>query len=178
MTRGMILILIAVVIGVVLIRTAVDGDATVTGGAAVTTSIQPSQTTSPQATETPTTETTPLTGEAGTTPTSGVFVARPAGEVQVQVVNTTGVSGAASRRTDELKTLGYQTLKPTNATDGALAVTKIFHIDGYLFEGLDVATSLGLTADNVFFMPDAPGANITDYENPQVLVLVGTDKSS
>ena len=67
------------------------------------------------------------------------------------------------------------TLKPTNSTEGALAVTKIHHIGGYLLEAQALAAALGLTDENVFSMPDAPGANITDYENPHVLVLLGTD---
>ena len=190
MTRGTVLIVVAIVIGILLIRTAADDGQVVAAPTSTEAPVEtttPSDTTSPPSTddsgETTTTvagpeETTTTVGEGETTSTTsgtGTFDARPNAEVQVQVVNTTNIGGAAGRTTDKLKALGFVTLKPTNSEEGALATSKIHHIGGYLLEAQSLAAELGLTNDNVFSMPDAPGANITDYQDPQVLVLIGTD---
>ena len=194
-TRGIVLIVVAVIIGVVLIATAVDDapevvtaapDTTAASAPATTAAATPGDTTAPTTaapgqTTAPTTaapaETTPTT--AATTPTSEsdtVFQARPASVVSVQVVNTTRVGGAAGRMTDTLKAQGYVTLSAATDTGGILADTKIHHIGGYLLEAQALATLLGLDpAETVFSMPTNPGATIDNYLDPQVLVLLGSD---
>ncbi|MEZ5280796.1 MAG: LytR C-terminal domain-containing protein [Acidimicrobiales bacterium] len=213
MSRGIILIVIAVVIGIVLIRTAV-GDSTVAAGgeqsastteaasgttdttAAGTadTSVATTDTTAAGTTDTSvaTTDTTAAgttdtsvattdTTAAGTTDTTtddrGAVEPRPNAQVRVQVANTTAVAGAAGGQTDDFKALGYVTLKPTNSASGqgTLALTKIHHVGGYLLEAQQIAAELGLGNDAVFSMPDSPEALVADWEDPHILVLLGSD---
>lgn len=212
MSRGIILIVIAVVIGIVLIRTAV-GDSTVAAGgeqSASTTEAAPGTTDTTAAgtadTSVATTDTTAAgttdtsvattdTTAAGTTDTSVAttdttaagttdtttddrgFEPRPNAQVRVQVANTTAVAGAAGGQTDDFKALGYVTLKPTNSASGqgTLALTKIHHVGGYLLEAQQIAAELGLGNDAVFSMPDSPEALVADWEDPHILVLLGSD---
>ena len=198
MSRGIILIVIAVVIGIVLIRTAV-GDSTVAAGgeqSASTTEAASGSTDTTAAGTTDTSVATTDTTAAGTTDTSvattdttaagttdtttddrGAFEPRPNAQVRVQVANTTAVAGAAGGQTDDFKALGYVTLKPTNSASGqgTLALTKIHHVGGYLLEAQQIAAELGLGNDAVFSMPDSPEALVADWEDPHILVLLGSD---
>lgn len=188
------MIVFAVVIGVVLIATAVDDN-----GSDLTTvtvpSTSPPDTTAPVSTEVPTdtsapVDTTPATEDptattepdpattdtTGTTSPGAVFEARPPNVVMVQVVNTTKISGAAGKATDTLKTQGYNTLGAATDDGGLLTDTKIHHIGGYLLEAQAIATVLGLDPEtSVFSMPADPGADVDNYADPQVLVRLGTD---
>ncbi|MCP4961860.1 MAG: LytR C-terminal domain-containing protein [Actinomycetia bacterium] len=201
MSRGIVLIIVAVVIGVLLIRTAVDDStvAAVSSDSTTTTATPTTEVAAPDTTADTTADTTTDTADSvsdttaatvpeptvveGTTDTTAadgsdpIFEPLPHAQVRVQVVNTTTVSGAAGTRTDALKPLGYQTLKPTNSASdaGTLALTKIHHASGYLLEAGRLAAELGLEDDSVFAMPDAPEALATEYEDPHLLVLLGTD---
>ena len=198
MTRGIALIVIAVVIGIVLVRTGTDDSgvsaapdtspATTAAPAATTetTAAAPAETTDttvPAETTdtTAATETTEAVADDATTTTTDnvVFQARPNNEVRVQVANTTSTGGAAGRKTDQLKEQAYLTLTATNYTAGVLATTKVHHRDGYLLEAQEIADLLGLDRDaDVFSMPPTPGANIGEFLDPDVLVLLGSDIAS
>ncbi len=203
MTRGIVLIVVALLIGLVLMRTAIDGDtvsasavadittttAPVTENTDATTAsstVESTPETTPQETpETTPAETTDSTvvegGTEDTTPTSdpgdsAVFVARSPNEVRVQVANTTTTRGAAGAQTAVLLAEGYTTLTPTNWTSGVLNVSKVHHIDGYLLEAQAVAKALGLDeVADVFAMPANVANEIGEFEDPQVLILVGVD---
>ncbi len=197
-TRGVVLILIAVVLGFILLRSGSGSTESVSAGATVapttaTTaeSVAPSSTTEgtgtsevTELTETSAPEGSTSTTVEGTTDTSAggdgtTFDARPPNEVKVQVANTTKTSGAASRISGQLKAKGYNVLTATNYTAGALARTKVHHRQGFFLEAREVATALGLDPDNdVFIMPAAPDASIQQWEDPDVLVLVGSDLAS
>lgn len=189
------MIVFAVVIGVVLIATAVDDNGSVTAAAPTETT---SVTTTPPSTQvttdttaaddttptsedpTPTTASTEpdpaTTDTTGTTSPGAVFVARPPGEVMVQVVNTTRTGGAAGNATDTLKTQGFNTLSPSNDDGGLLTDTKVHHIGGYLLEAQAIATALGLDPEtSVLSMPDNAGASISEFLDAPVLVRLGTD---
>ena len=58
---------------------------------------------------------------------------------------------------------------------GTLALTKIHHVGGYLLEAQQIAAELGLGNDAVFSMPDSPEALVADWEDPHILVLLGSD---
>jgi len=191
-TRGIILIVVAVLVGVVLIATAVDDTNQVTAGPATTASTvtaAPTETTPTSAADpgaTPTTADVTATtaaatptsaGETTPTTTAGaVFEPRPNSVVSVQVANTTRVGGAAGRMTDTLKAQGYVTLTAVTDTGGVQAITKIHHVGGYLLEAQKMAELLGLDPEeSVFSMPSNPGATITDYAEPNILVLLGSE---
>ena len=123
-TRGIILIVVAVLVGVVLIATAVDDTNQITAAGPGTTAppataapTDTSPTTAGDPSAPATTAATPATtaaaaptdtGAATPTTTAGaVFEPRPNSVVSVQVANTTRVGGAAGRMTDTLKAQGY-----------------------------------------------------------------------
>lgn len=100
----------------------------------------------------------------------------PTSSISVQVANSTAVPGAAAALTDTLKALGYVTFSPTNDRSGAVAHTKIHHVDGHLLAAHELARALDLDpAESVFPMPADPSATVDGYEEPQVLVVLGTD---
>ncbi len=197
-TRGIVLILIAVVLGFILLRSGGGSTESVSAGATIAptsaTGSEPAAVSSTtegtgssevtEPTETSAAESTTSTTAEGTTETTAggegsTFQTRDPNEVKVQVANTTKTAGAASRISDQLKAKGYNVLTATNYTAGALARTKIHHRQGYFLEAREVATALGLDPDNdVFIMPAAPEASIQQWEDPDVLVLVGSDLAS
>lgn len=96
--------------------------------------------------------------------------------VSVQVANTTSVNGAAAILTDTLKTQGYLTLNPTNASSGSLATTKIHYAAGMLLEARALAEFLELDVEtSVFVMPTDPASDVANFLDPRILVLIGSD---
>jgi len=96
--------------------------------------------------------------------------------ISVQVANTTSVNGAAATLTDALKTQGYLTLNPTNASSGSLATTKIHYSAGMLLEARALAEFLELDVEtSVFAMPTDPASDVSNFLNPRILVLIGSD---
>jgi uncharacterized iron-regulated membrane protein len=197
MTRGIVLIVVALIIGLVLMRTAIDGDTIEASSVAEITTTTAATTETTETTDAVTTETSAVEGTTDTTPAettdstvaestdtsaapdpgdSAVFVARSPNEVRVQVANTTTTRGAAGAQTSVLLAEGYTTLTPTNWTSGVLNVSKVHHIDGYLLEAQAVAKALGLDeVADVFAMPANVANEIGEFEDPQVLILVGVD---
>lgn len=127
----------------------------------VTTATTASPTTAPPSASPTATEVTSTTSQ----PTTTVREARPAGEVAVVVLNSIGVAGLAADVTDELTTLGYQTVPPDNYTP-ELSDTMIFHADGFALEALELT--------EVF--PDgtvAPDPELTAAQGTDVVVVIG-----
>ena len=187
--RGLLLVLVAVVVGVLLLRSVDDPDDEV-----VTDTAPPAAPgdTLPTATEAP----TPTTGAAdsGTAPVATVattvtaapatdttsagaepFQPRPAAEVSVQVANSTTVRGAAGRLTDRFKTLSYITKTPTNYVGTPIDRTRIYYQPGSLLEARAIAGVLELDADNDVFPMLADTSAVQGFETPDVLVALGTD---
>ncbi len=181
--RGLVIVAVAVVIGLLLLRTTVD-DPVEAGTEAVETA-----TVTETEVETPTDgdETTnpdPATDPDGTDPETAVdptpVDVRPTEEVNVQVANAgTGVAGAAGRVTDTFQTLGYVTGTPTNTLDLDLPGDSVVHFEsGYLAEATIVAQELGLGPDAVQPLPTADPASLVDsYENPNILILLGANQA-
>ena len=190
--RGLLLVLVAVVVGVLLLRS-VDDPAEV-AAVGTTAPAGPGQTL-PPTTEVPTPTTAPADGggsssetgpavtppattEPSTDTTSAAaepFQPRPAAEVEVQVANSTTVRGAAGRLTDRFKTLSYITKTPTNYVGTPLDRTRIYYKAGSLLEARAIAGVLELDADNDVFPMLSDTSAITDFESPHVLVALGTD---
>ncbi len=198
--RGLLLVLVALVIGVLLLSQ-VDGDGDVdaveagdSDGTVATDSTDPAtDETGGEGTDTTPDQPSidPETGETipeGQTPaTDSVVVteppvqvdSRPATEVTVVVVNgNTGINGAAGRLSDQLQPFGYVQLDPTNATDavGQVAVSQIYHEAGFAAEGNKLAEELGWPIESVQPMPEPPPVESLDGAN--LLVLLGTDNAT
>lgn len=190
--RGLLLVLVAVVVGVLLLRSVDDPDDEVTtdtappaapgdtlptateaptptsgAGDAGDTGTAPVATVAPTVTAAPATDTT----SAGAEP----FQPRPAAEVSVQVANSTTVRGAAGRLTDRFKTLSYITNTPTNYVGTPLDRTRIYYQPGSLLEARAIAGVLELDADNDVFPMLADTSAVQGFETPDVLVALGTD---
>ena len=190
--RGLLLVLVAVVVGVLLLRSVDDPD-----DAVVTDTAPPAAPgeTLPAATETSVPDAAPAdAGETGAATVATVapavtaapatdttsaaaepFQPRPAAEVEVQVANSTTVRGAAGRLTDRFKTLSYITKTPTNYVGTPLDRTRIYYKAGSLLEARAIAGVLELDADNDVFPMLSDTSAITDFESPHVLVALGTD---
>lgn len=189
--RGLLLVLVAVVVGVLLLRSVDDPDDTT-----VTDTAPPAAPgdTLPTATEAPTptssaaavdagsgtvaTVATTVTAAPATDTTSAgaePFQPRPAAEVSVQVANSTTVRGAAGRLTDRFKTLSYITKTPTNYVGTPIDRTRIYYQAGSLLEARAIAGVLELDADNDVFPMLADTSAVQGFETPDVLVALGTD---
>lgn len=198
--RGLLLVLAAVAVGVLLLR---SSDTTAAVSASATTAPAPGVT-QPLATEPETTDAaeaegstttaqqlTPSTvapadttvAEDGSTETTTPdtvpviddFMPRPAAEVKVQVANSTSTKGAAGSVTDQFKTLNYITATPTNLRGTALDRTRVHYQPGSLLEAQAVAEVLGLDPKNDVFQMFQDTAAIDQWDEPDVLVALGTD---
>jgi len=195
--RGAVVVLIAVAVGVLLLRSS-DGNGVVAAGS-VDTVREPgvteplTETTLPAVNDTTPADTEPVaptdsiadeTGET-TAPDDGVtvttvaavegFAPRPANEVKVQVANTTGIKGAAGVWNDQFKTLNYTTLTPTNMSGTPLPKTRIYYQPGSLLEAQAAATVLGLDPKNDVFQMFQDTSAITQWDEADVLVALGED---
>ncbi len=190
--RGLLLVLVAVVVGVLLLRSVDDPDEVVTTDTAP--AAEPGDTL-PAVTQAPaTTAAAPSGNENGVIPVTTVavpatqppssvttpaeaepFEPRAAAEVSVQVANSTTVRGAASRLTDRFKTLSYITKAPTNYLGTPLDQTRIYYQPGSLLEARAIAGVLELDADNDVFTMLADTSAVQGFETPDVLVALGSD---
>ena len=190
--RGLLLVLVAVVVGVLLLRSVDDPDEVVETD--TTTATEPGATL-PAVTQPPATTGAPADGGttdvdtvstvvvATTTPTvtdttsadAEPFQPRPAAEVSIQVANSTTVRGAAGRLTDRFKTLSYITKSPTNYLGAPLERTRIYYQPGSLLEARAIAGVLELDADNDVFTMLADTSAVQRFETPDVLLTLGSD---
>lgn len=185
--RGLLLVLVAVVVGVLLLRSVDDPDDVIATDTAPP--VEAGDTlpppTAPAATnavpttdgDTVTTIATPVTAEVTTTTAAevGGFQPRQAAEVSVQVANSTTVRGAAGRTTDRFKAANYITKKPTNYDGTPLDRTRVYHQPGSLLEARVIAGVLNLDADNDVFPMLQDTSAVQDFETPDVLIALGTD---
>lgn len=173
------LIALAVVIGLLLLRWALDDTETATTstneGNGVT------ETSAPDSSG----NTTPVDSSgASTTTTSEVTVvtvptdqvARPAAEVIVLVSNGTGGSGVAGGVSDKLTADGYiSDASNANPTEDS----SIFYDEGYAADAREVANIIGATPDLIKQRPDGafgvPANAVDRAENAHVVVIIGTD---
>ncbi|WP_419921863.1 LytR C-terminal domain-containing protein [Candidatus Poriferisodalis sp.] len=186
--RGLLLVLVAVVVGVLLLRSVDDPDevtVTETAPPVVPGETLPSATQAPAPTTAApladgTVTTTPPTSStivATTTTAAGVegFQPRQVSEVSVQVANSTTVRGAAGRVTDRFKALSYITKSPTNYVGTPLDRTRIYHQPGSLLEARVIAEVLKLDPDNDVFPMLQDTAAVQEFETPDILIALGTD---
>jgi LytR cell envelope-related transcriptional attenuator len=160
-TRGAVLIGLAVIIGLVLLQIVDDakggGGASGGGGGgggAVTT--------------------TATTAAEGSTTTTTVAAngARPPSEVQVQVLNGSGVAGAAAQRSNDLKAKGYPVLPAGNApaprTGTAVQCKK-----GYEKEAQALVNALGTLSIRATIEPYPNPAPVGVNAQANCLVILG-----
>jgi hypothetical protein len=127
--RGALLIGAAVIIGIVLLQV-VDNDTSGPIGDGGSSNVVDTSTTTSAAPQ----ESTSTTGA----PTGG---ARQPGEISVQVLNGSGVSGAAAEMTQKLQSSGYVMIEPTDTSDAT--GTTVYCTGGLNREASALAASVG-----------------------------------
>ncbi len=191
--RGVVLLVVAIAVGVLLLRAGSSDPAAVVADNAVqpgqTTPVAPATTvpsivvteeTAPPDDGASTDTTLPAVEETGgttveTAPAIPDFEPRPAAEVTVQVANSTAIRGVAGTTTDQLKTLNYITATPTNLRGTALERTRVYYEPGNLLEAQALASVLGLDPKSDVFQMFADKSALDQWDEPDVLVVVGTD---
>ncbi len=170
MFRGVILVVIGIIIGVVILASTVD-EADDTGSAATTTAQAASSTTSTTAA---TTATQPATPVATTQPVVISPQPHSPSEVRVQVANATDISGAAGRLTNQLTVAGYIGLPAINAPAEVTPLSQsiIYYEPNYLADANQIASLLGATPNQVLPLP-VPSPIVTD--SAHVIVVIGDD---
>lgn len=147
--RGAGLIGVAVLVGILLLQVIDNGSSGVGGGVSGT----------------------PTTGGTGATSTTAKSNVKPPAEVRVQVLNGSGVSGAAKTRSDALRGLGYPIAALGNAelrTGTAVQCRAGFEKEA---EAL-VANVGGTPAPVIEGFPDPAPAGV-DLTNTDCLVVLG-----
>lgn len=150
--RGVALVVVGVVLGVVLFHSVGRAPAGSAAPVAATPSAPSTTTTSPA----PTTTAPP----------------RPPAQVRTLVANGTKTSGAGGKVSDTLRKAGYDVLAPTNTTSPAASSAVLF-LPGFASEGGAVATALGLPSSTV--MPVPTPSPVANSQAANVVVVVGPD---
>lgn len=178
--RGVMLIAVAVVIGIILLAKGFDGSSTASAPPIVTTTAAPTVTTTPAGSA----ETSTTAADSTDTTTSAAPVApavslRPPAEVKVVVANGSQVNGAAGAAKGELTTAGY-VAEAKNAVTSPIELSAVYYLAGYKEEAKAVARILGGTEALLREAPADPLALIKSpagLEDFQIFVILGTDKA-
>jgi cytoskeletal protein RodZ len=130
-----------------------------------TTLAQTTTTTGDRATSSTADNGTTTTTATSSSTTASVDV-RPPSEVTVVVLNSMGLDGAASRKTDELAEAGYQTLTPDNLSPEQ-DPSRIWYREGFAAEASELVGLL--PGASVEALPDE-----TLQEGADVILVLGT----
>jgi len=155
--RGVGVVVVAVVIGVL---------------------VMPSATRAPlrvftAAQSTPTT-TSPPTTTVGTTTTTTATIVVGAASIHVLVANGTSITGLAGGTDTYLRTRGFAVLTATNATTKVTA-TQLYAVSGPVRSATTVASALGLPSSSV--EPASAIAPVPSTAGATVVVIAGPDLS-
>lgn len=159
-TRGMILVVVAFLVGLMLLWKG-GGDAS--EGAASDANLP--DVTAPEGTD-------EVPADDGEAPPS---TAVAPGELQVMVANGAGVRGLAGDVAGRLQNVGFPNTTAVDATQQVTA-TQIYFVEGLENDAVVIAGGLGFAADRVAPMPGAPP--VTSLAENQVLVVLGPDAQS
>ena len=151
MARGVLLVLAAVVLGVVLLRS-VDDSPELTVGAGET----------PQETVVP--------GDTSTTEPTVPLAHDPA-DVTVLVANGSGVKGAARRLSEVLQASNFVTATPAD-TKSPVSSSAVYYVPGYEADARAVAALLKPSPPA---LPMPSVQPVADLANAEVLVVVAAD---
>ena len=168
--RGAALVVVAVLIGLVLLRNGLDTSEAITSTGGT------SGTDSNGSTDGSDGDTD---GTDGTTTSTTVVVRAPA-EVPTIVLNDSGVGGAAGKYSTALAALGYNLTNPTGANEKDSStnsdVTVIYFAEGFEAEAAAVAVAIGApeTVVPAPMPPEEPGP----IAGASVVVVIGLDMAN
>jgi hypothetical protein len=166
--RGAALVVVAVLIGLLLLREGLDTSEAITttgdGGSETSDGASDGSDGSDGSSDETTTTTPAL---------------RPPAEVPTIVLNDSGIAGAAGTYSDALASVGYQLTNPEGAnadTAGDAAATLVYFAPGFEAEAAEVASVIG-APDTVVpaALPATPPGPIA---GASVVVVIGTDLAS
>ena len=181
--RGIILIVVASVLGILLLWKGIDGPTSDVAGPSSnssTTTVAEADSDEGEGGEGEIGESDLLdiTGDPTTTTTTTLFPPTPPAEVQVLVANGSGISGGAGTVTDLLIPQGYTTLPAANAipTD----VTGIYFRTGMSQEARIIQEQLAPDYPNVLMQIPDDGLEVPDstadrVEQADVVIILGSD---
>ena len=140
---------------------------TTTSSTSTTTSMTSSV---PETSEPPSSATSSTTTSTSSTTTTTTTVVESPVILQVQVLNGSGVAGAAGRMTDKLSEAGYVVLSPENAPQ-RYSTSAVYYQDGWQDRAAEILAAAEI--DEI----DAPSAMPQQFatEDAAVIVLLGTD---
>jgi hypothetical protein len=111
----------------------------------------------------------------GTTETTALGLRAPA-DIKVLVANGTTVGGLATRVSDKLHNLGYNTLASTNTSAKGVTATVVYYGPGYQQEATVLATQqLGLKATAIQPMPPPGQVPVANLNGANIVVIAGAD---
>jgi len=164
--RGAALVVVAVVIGLFLLRNGLDTSEAITSNPG----------SDGQATDDGDSGTDTADGEDGTTTTT-VAVRAPA-EVPTIVLNDSGIGGAAGQYSEVLAAAGYALTNPAGENadaEGDAPTTIIYFAPGFEAEAAAVAVAIGAPSVEPTALPTTPPGPIA---NALVVVVLGIDLGS
>lgn len=161
--RGLLVLVAALLVGFLLLLNAGDGGETAATSDATTSTIDLGGVDAPDET----------TGTDDTTTTSSEpeAVSRPPSEVQVIVLNGSGVTGAAAVTSTTIGQGGYEMLPEGNGP--TTETTTVYFADDYQAEATAIALLLGKTPDVVTALSEASLGGAESSAN--VVVVLGAD---
>jgi hypothetical protein len=155
--RGVGVVIVAVVIGVLLLPSATRAPLDVKTASA----------------STPPPSTTPTTApKAGSTTTSLATIVPGASSVHVLVANGTSITGLAAGTSTYLRSRGFLTLTPTNSTTKVTG-TQVYAVSGPSSSATSVIEALGLPANTV--QPTGAVPPVQSAAGANVVVITGPD---
>lgn len=164
--RGAILVVVALVIGILLLRDEDSATTQVAVGADTSADVDQGAADG---------GTTDGGSDATVDSTSTTTAAtRPPSEVKVLVANGSGVDGAAGGATDTLEALGYVTATPANAE--RVPSTVVYFTSGFEAEAVALAEAIGADPSAVTEMPAV--APVDDLQLANILVVLGPELAS
>ncbi len=177
LARGIGVIVVAVVIGLLLMNRGL-GERVEASASAETTATTEASTEENLVTEEGDATTDDAANDddaaAAETTTVPTAAARPPAEVKVLVLNgTNGIKGVAGRGTTVVTDAGYIAAEAKNAdVDGA---SVILYMEGFEADARAVATAFGVDPDAVVAPFDAASSPIADTQASNIVVRIGND---
>ena len=180
--RGIILIVVASVLGILLLWKGIDGpnpETNVAGNdSPATTVVESDQDGTENSDDSEDSDGSLVTEDTTTTTTTTLFPPTPVSEVTVLVANGSGIAGGAGQITDVLIAQGYVAKDPANAIP--TEYTGIYFRTGMSQEARAVQELLAPGfADILLQMPDGglevPDGTVERVEESDIVVILGSD---
>src|SRR5690606_4818542 len=164
--RGAVLVVVAVLIGLVLLRNGLDTSEVVRSTSGSESDAGADEGTTDEGT------TDEGATDEGTDTTDDTVAVRPPSEVSVIVLNGTSVNGAAGKYTEAIGTAGYQMLEAGDAPT-KIPATQVFFTPGFEAEAAAVALAAGAPATvTPAALPTPPPGEVG---SANVVVVIGAD---